>query len=102
MRNDHKGEVTHDTSLILMTFYASGKHGPEVRADGHGKQLARGYYVKCLAPVAGDQFRLGPYSCRSKAMHRGYYEHRARVAHHRRRLVASEVAHNTRKIVSGE
>jgi hypothetical protein len=80
MRNDHKGRVRHDETLILDTFFASGKHGKEVRANGEGGKLERGYYARVHNPAYGKAFLVGPFSCRSKAMHTSYKEHKAQVA----------------------
>jgi hypothetical protein len=43
----------------LITFYASGKHGPQVRADGRGGVMARGWYVRdehgvAFGPLASE------------------------------------------------
>lgn len=63
MRNDNKGRVIVDSTLRIETFYASGARGKEVRADGTGGLLPRGYYAK--APATG---LVGPVSCRKGAV----------------------------------
>ena len=66
MQNDHKGRVAHDIcGHTLESFYASGQRGPEVRADGRGGSLARGYY----AAHAGG--KVGPFNTRSAAVEAG-------------------------------
>lgn len=42
MKNDHKGIIEEPNGV--RSLYASGQHGPEVRADGSGGLMARGYY----------------------------------------------------------
>jgi hypothetical protein len=46
----------------MNTFFASGQKGKEVRADGKGGTLARGFYVK----TDSDTF-IGPFRTRKKA-----------------------------------
>jgi hypothetical protein len=45
-------------------FFASGQHGSEVRADGNGGRLPRGWYVN------QDGFRRGPFQSRAIALNR--------------------------------
>mgnify|MGYP006430033673 CR=1 FL=1 len=66
MQNDHKGRIAHDIcGHTLESFYASGQRGPEVRADGRGGSLARGYY----AAHAGET--VGPFNTRNAALDAG-------------------------------
>lgn len=51
MRNDHTGRywdvIERDSVRYRVeSFYASGQKGPEVRADGNGGLLTRGYYAR--------------------------------------------------------
>ncbi len=71
MRNDHKGRITHDGALGLDTFYASGAHGHEVRANGTGSTLTRGYYA--TTDLTGS---IGPFTCRKAAARAGHYAYR--------------------------
>jgi len=72
MRNDHKGKIRSDLDSFV-TFYASGKSGQEVRADGNGGTLPRGYYMR--HDTAG---LFGPFGARmyaesaGRAYSRGY------------------------------
>ena len=65
MRNDHKGKV--DTYPGIVTFYASGERGDEVRADGKGGVMARGYYGRDKAETLH-----GPFRCRRDADRAAY------------------------------
>ena len=65
MRNDYKGKLPH--SYNVWTFYASGKGGHEVRADGNAGRLERGYYFQ--APNIPS---TGPYTTRCKALDAAY------------------------------
>ena len=63
-RNDRAG-VVRDTLRKgeFRTFYASGKTGHEVRADGEGGLLSRGYYA-----ITPDGHRHGPHFTRNAAV----------------------------------
>lgn len=53
-------------SIKLETFYAGGKSGKYVRADGQGGVMERGYYGRRLAD--GHCYAvIGPFSTRRKA-----------------------------------
>lgn len=58
MKNDHEGRLVYRGTE---TFYASGQRGNEVRSDGKGGNLARGYYA--LTPTALH----GPFNSRAAA-----------------------------------
>lgn len=62
--NDHKGAVVFDTETGADSFYASGQSGTEVRADGNGGKLPRGYYARCKV----RRVVIGPFSSRTKAV----------------------------------
>ena len=63
-RNDKKGRLPWGRAVLNgVTFYASGQQGPEVRADGRGGLLERGYYAR----YEGGRL-VGPVSCRSNAV----------------------------------
>ena len=64
MRNDNKGRVH---SGGFSSYYASGETGPEVRADGNGGRLPRGYYMQ--SDTAG---LFGPFGCRTDADRAGW------------------------------
>jgi hypothetical protein len=59
-RNDHLGQVQHRNGIL--TVYASGLRGPEVRANGQGGSMARGYHARDHA----DQWH-GPFLTRKAA-----------------------------------
>jgi hypothetical protein len=74
MRNDHLGKADHNIcGHTVRTFYASGNGGKEVRADGKGSYLRRGYYAS--HDVRGGQFGLfktiGPFNNRNDALRAG-------------------------------
>lgn len=63
MRNDKLGRQPHGAGE---TLYASGQSGSEVRGDGNGGVLDRGYYY--FVDGAGT---FGPYTTRQSAAHWG-------------------------------
>jgi len=79
MRNDHKGFILHDSANMLTTFFASGSKGNEVRANGRGGRMARGYWASLNSGPS-----IGPYTCRKAARNAGMWQvrenHRARGA----------------------
>lgn len=75
MRNDKWGHIHHDGTFDVCTFYASGKRGPEERADGRGDSLARGYYFR----IKGDKFPIGPFTTRKKALTSAKEHHQMKI-----------------------
>ena len=72
--NDKKGTVRHDNALELDTYFASGSKGHNVRADGRGGTLQRGYYGQ----TPTDGILAGPHTCRKDAMQQSYFVRRSR------------------------
>ncbi len=54
---------------LVKVIYASGETGKSIRADGNGKSLARGYYVK----KSGSSYRgysgglYGPFKTKNRS-----------------------------------
>lgn len=80
-QNDHKSREIICPEILLggranpnfqiETFYASGETGKEVRADGNGGSLARGYWARWRTSdlLHGSWSRLsGAYTTRIKAI----------------------------------
>lgn len=68
MRNDHLGTTVAMKEGNIIVAYASGKQigkipGPNVRADGKGGTLARGYWWVSKS----ENLMAGPFTTRRKA-----------------------------------
>jgi hypothetical protein len=55
--------------MTTRVFYASGINGKEVRADGKGGTLARGYYIKIEVSSYGGKRggTFGPFKTKTEA-----------------------------------
>lgn len=62
-KTDNKGRVEHSRVFGIRTVFASGQYGNDVRADGKGGLMVRGYYWSSTANPGS----YGPYSTRKAA-----------------------------------